>query len=73
MERWDEVLLDQGEVLIMVSTARHHAPPPRPRHARGLVHSVDPDEKHANVLPNATHLDPPTDPLLKKILGTLEH
>ena len=30
VERWDEVLLKQGEVFIMVSTARHHGPPPRP-------------------------------------------
>ena len=26
-ERWDEVLLEQGEVLLMVSTARHHGLP----------------------------------------------
>ena len=26
-ERWDEVLLEQGEVLVMVSTARHHGLP----------------------------------------------
>ena len=38
VERWDEVLLNQGDVLIMVSTARHHGlppPTPPPRHARG--------------------------------------
>ena len=37
VERWDEVLLNQGEVLIMVSTARHHAPPP-PRRQRAAQH-----------------------------------
>ena len=26
-ERWDEVLLQQGEVLVLVSTARHHGLP----------------------------------------------
>ena len=29
-ERWDEVLLQQGEVLVMVSTARHHGLPSPP-------------------------------------------
>ena len=48
-----------------------HPPNPRPRHASGLVHSVDPDKKHANMLPNATHHDPPTHPLLKISWGRL--
>ena len=30
VERWDEVLLNQGEVLIMVSTTRHHGLPTPP-------------------------------------------
>ena len=30
-----------------------------------------PDKKHVNVLPNTTHLNPLTKPLLKKLLGTL--
>ena len=30
VERWDEVLLSQGEILIMVSTTRHRCPPPIP-------------------------------------------
>ena len=31
MERWDEVLLNQGEILIMLSTTRHHGfSPPAP-------------------------------------------
>ena len=29
-EMWDEVLLQQGEVLVLVSTARHHGLPPPP-------------------------------------------
>ena len=43
-ERWDEVLLQQGEVLVLVSTARHHGlpSPPRAKDARGTVHTVDP-------------------------------
>ena len=72
MERWDEVLPNLGEVLVMVSTACHHGlptPPPRPRHARGPVHSVDPRQK---VCQRAAQHHPPTAPLLKKFLGTLE-
>ena len=33
---------------------------------------MDPDKRHASVVPNATFLKPPIDPLLKKILWTLE-
>ena len=74
MERWDEVLLNQGEVLVMVSTARHHGlPAPAGQDMQGALFTQwTPDKKHVNVLPNTTHLDPPTDPLLKKFLGTLE-
>ena len=31
-----------------------------------------PDKKHASVVPNATYLEPPTDPNLKQVLGTLD-
>ena len=43
-ERWDEVLLQQREVLVMVSTARHHRlpSPPGAKDAGGTVYAVDP-------------------------------
>ena len=43
-ERWDEVLLQQGEVLVFVTTAWHHGlpPPPGAKDAWGTVHVVDP-------------------------------
>ena len=38
VERWDEVLLHQGEVLIMVSTACHHGlPPPASQDIQGAL------------------------------------
>ena len=37
-----------------------------------LFRQWTPDKKHVNVLPNTTHLEPPTNPLLKKFVGTLE-
>ena len=69
MERWDEVLLNQGEVLIMVSTARHHGPPPGQETQGALFTQWTLDKKHVNVQPNAIYLDPPTNPLPKKIFG----
>ena len=61
MERWDEVLLNQGEFLVMVSTARHHGlPPPAGQDMQGALFTQwTPDKNHANVLPNTTHLGPP--------------
>ena len=75
VERWEEALLNQGEVLVMVRTARHHGLlTPAGQDMQGaLFMQWTPDKKHVNVLPNTTHLDPPSDPLLKKILGTLDH
>ena len=73
VEWWDEVLLNQGEVLVTVSTARHHGfrpPAGQDRQGAPFTHWT-PDKKHVNVLPNTNHLDPPTDPLLKKFLGPL--
>ena len=74
VERWDEVLLNQGVVLVMVSTARHHGFPPFDgQDMQGaLITQWTPNKKHVDVLPKTTHLDPPIDPLLKKFLGTLE-
>ena len=42
-ERWDQILLQQGEVLVLVSTARHHGLPshPRARDVGGTVYIVD--------------------------------
>ena len=45
-ERWDEVLLQQGEVLVLVSAALHHA---RARDAGGTVHTVDPRSESSRI------------------------
>ena len=71
VESWEKVLLNQGEVLVVVNTARHHGLPPLAGQnmQRALFTQWTPDNKHVNVLPNTTHLDPPADPLLKKFFG----
>ena len=68
------VLFNQGELVVMVSIACHHGlPPPGGQEMQGALFTQwTPDNKHVNVLPNTTHLDPPTDPPLKNFLGTLE-
>ena len=72
-ERWDEVLLQQGEVLVMVSTARHHGlpSPPGQQMQGALFTQWTPDRRHSGVKPNTTHLDPPTPLELKDCLGLL--
>ena len=74
MQRWDKVLLKQGELLIMVSNIHHNGllPPLRPRNAGALFMQWTPDRKPVNLLPNSTPLDLLSDPLLKNFLGTLE-
>ena len=76
MERLDEVLLSQGVILIMVSTKCHpgapHPPLPRQHMQEALFTQWNPDKRHASVVPIATTLDPTTDPLLNKTLGTLD-
>ena len=52
MHSWDEVLVNQGEVLNMVSTTRLHAPPPPPpgQQMQGaLFTQCTPDTKHPSV------------------------
>ena len=73
-ERWDEVLLEQGEVLVMVSTARHHGlpSPPGQKMQGALFTQWTPDGPHSGVKPNTTHPDPPTPLELKDCLGLLE-
>ena len=73
-ERWDEVLLEEGEVLVMVSTARHHGlpSPPGQKMQGALLTQWTPDRRHSGVKPNTTHLDPPTPLELKDCLGLLE-
>ena len=58
-ERWDEVLLEQGEVLVMVSTARHHGlpSPPGQKMQAALFTQRTPDRRHSGVKANMTHLD----------------
>ena len=67
VESWDEFLLNKGELLVMGSTTRHHVlPPPSDQHMQvALFTQWTPDEKHVNVLPNTTHVDPPNDLPLK--------
>ena len=73
-ERWDEVLLQQGEVLVMVSTARHHGlpSPPGQKMQGALFTQWTPNRRHSGVKPNTRHLDPPTPLELKECLGLLE-
>ena len=73
-ERWDEVLLQQGEVLVLVSTARHHGlPPPPGQEMQGALFTQwTPDRCHLGVKPNTTHLDPPLPLELKDCLGLLD-
>ena len=73
-ERWEEVLLEQGEVLILVSTARHHGlpSPPGQKMQGALFTQWTPDRRHSGVKPNTTHLDPPSPLELKGCLGLLE-
>ena len=64
-ERWDEVLLQQGEVPVLVSTARdHHVLPSAPgQEMQGALFTQwTPDRRHSGVKPNITHLDPPPPP-----------
>ena len=71
VERWEEVLLNQEEVLVMVSTDHHRGlPPPAGQDMQGAVFTQwTPDKKDLNMLPNTTHFDPPTVMPLKTILG----
>ena len=73
VERWEEVLLNQEEILVMLSTDRHHGlPPPAGQDMQGAVFTPwTPHKKDLNMLPNTTHLDPPTVMPLKTILGIL--
>ena len=75
-ERWDEVLLQQREVLVLVSIARHQrlpSAPPRARDAGGTVHAVDPDRRHLGFKPNTTLSTPPPLSLeLKDCLSLLD-
>ena len=63
-ERWDEVFLQQGEVLVLVSTARHHGlPSPAGQEMEGALFTQwTPDRRHSRVKQNTTHLDPPPPP-----------
>ena len=47
-------------------------PPPGEDMQGALFTQRSADKKDVNVLPNTTHLDPPTDRQLKKYLGTLD-
>ena len=73
-EGWDEVLLEQGEVLVMVSTARHRGLPSPPGQTMqgALFTQLTPDRRHSGVKPNTTHLDPLTPLELKDCLGLLK-
>ena len=73
-ERWDEVLLEQGGVLVMVSTARHHGlpSPPGQKMQGALFTQWTPNRRRSGVQPNTTHPDPPTPLELKDCLGLLE-
>ena len=72
-ERWDEVILQQGEVLVMVSTAENQGlpSPPGQRMQGALFTQWTPDRRHSAVKPNTTHLKPPTPLELKDCLGLL--
>ena len=72
-ERWDEVLLQQGEVLVMVSTPRHHGlpSPPGEQMQEALFMQWTPDRRHSGVKPNTTHLDPPHPLELKDCLDLI--
>ena len=73
-ERWDEVLVEQGEVLARVSTARHHGlpSPPGQKMQGALFTQWTPNRRHSGVKPNTMHLDPPTPLVLKDCLRMLE-
>ena len=70
-EGWDEVLLQHGEVLLLVSTARHHRlPSPPGQEMQGALFTQGtPNWRHSRVKPNKTHLDPPLPMELKDCLG----
>ena len=73
-ESWDEVLLRQGEVLVLVGTAPHHgipSPPGQEMHG-ALFTQWTPDRRHSWVKPNPTHLDPPLPLELKDCPGLLD-
>ena len=59
----DQVLLNQGDIPIMVSTTRHHGASPPPQAPPGqdmqgtLFTKWTPDKRHASVVPNATFFD----------------
>ena len=72
MHRWDEVLVNQGEVLIMVSTTRLHASPPGPTNAGGPVHAMDPRHKAPKCGANAAYLELQNETKLKRFLGALD-
>ena len=56
----------------MVSTARHHGPPPpRPRHARGPVHAVDPRQSMPTCCPTPLTSTPPLTRCSRKFWGRL--
>ena len=70
-ERWDEVLLQQGKVLVLVSTARHHGGPcPPGQEMQGASFTQwTRDRRHSGVKLNTTHLDPSLPLELKDCLG----
>ena len=70
-EKWDGVLLQQREVLVMVSTAGHHGlPSPPGQHMQGALFTQwTPDRRRSGVKPNTTYLDPSTPLELKDCPG----
>ena len=72
-ERWDDILPQQGDILVMVSTARHHwlSSSPGQQMQGALFTQWTPGRRHSGVKPNTTHLDPPTPLELKDCLGLL--
>ena len=74
MERWDEVLLNQGEFLITVSTARHHGDPPPPRqNMQGTLFTQwTPTKSMPTCCPTPPTSTSPLTYCSRKFLGTLE-
>ena len=74
VERLVEVLLSQRDILIVASSTATTVPTPsQPRHARGLVHPVEPQQETCKC---GAQRHPPqslADPLLMIFLRTLDH
>ena len=73
-EGWDEVLLRQGEVLVLATIAPPRAllPPPGQEMQGALFRQWTPDRRHSGVKPYTTHLNPPLPLELKDCLGLLD-